>query len=340
MTTKPMWRIAAGRGGFLAKSFTTGNLVAVGFREAGDCTNIASREAMLDHFRAVYATKTEQQILILASQLWRFLNVCAIGDDIISYDPGERLYQIGHLTSKGWFDSSGEEEVLTRRSVEWRGVVARDTLSEEVKSRLIVGITVSLVAPEVAAVVLSRIGERLPTAALPSPSLPAVNDVSFTEERSDPFAGLEGVALERLKDRIGALDGYAMQDLTAALLRAMGYRTTVSARGADRGRDIIASPDGYGLVPPRIVVEVKHRAGHIGAPDVRSFLGGRHREDRGLYVSTGGFTNEARYEAERAAIPVKLMTLDDFARAISDHYDRFDEAGRTLLPLTRILWAN
>jgi len=48
-------------------------------------------------------------------------------------------------------------------------------------------------------------------------------------------------------------------DLVAGVLRAMGYRTTVSAPGADRGVDIFASPDGLGLQEPRIFVEVKHR---------------------------------------------------------------------------------
>lgn len=86
-------------------------------------------------------------------------------------------------------------------------------------------------------------------------------------------------------------------------------------------------------------VEVKHRRGQtMGAPEVRSFLGGRHKDDRGLYVSTGGFTREAYYEAERASIPVTLMTLDDLARAIMDNYEEFDTLGRSLVPLTRVYW--
>ncbi len=84
-----------------------------------------------------------------------------------------------------------------------------------------------------------------------------------------------------------------MQDLVAGILRAMGYKTLVSPAGADRGKDIIASPDGFGFEPPRIVVEVKHRNARMGSSEIRSFLGGRHKDDRGLYVSTGGFTKEA-----------------------------------------------
>ncbi len=46
---------------------------------------------------------------------------------------------------------------------------------------------------------------------------------------------------------------------------------------------------GLGFDSPRIVVEVKHRRGAIGSIETRSFVGGRHKDDKGLYVSTGGF---------------------------------------------------
>jgi restriction system protein len=69
---------------------------------------------------------------------------------------------------------------------------------------------------------------------------------------------------EFLKDRIQKLTWEEMQELVAGLLRAMGYRTRVSDPGPDRGRDVIASPDGLGLEDPRIHVEVKHRDGTMG----------------------------------------------------------------------------
>jgi restriction system protein len=117
----------------------------------------------------------------------------------------------------------------------------------------------------------------------------------------------------------------------------MGYRTTVSPRGADRGVDIFASPDGLGLEEPRIFVEVKHRPNQsMGAQDVRSFLGGRSSNDKCLYVSTGGFTKDARYEADRSNIPLRLLTLVDLRRLLVEHYENMDEEVRSLIPLRRI----
>ena len=124
-------------------------------------------------------------------------------------------------------------------------------------------------------------------------------------ETEDPFANALENSRELIKDRLSKLSWDQMQSLVAGLLRAMGYKTKVSAAGPDRGKDIIASPDGLGLEHPRIFVEVKHRKGQMGAPEIRQFIGGRHAQnDRCLFVSTGGFSTEAKIRGraiERAA---------------------------------------
>lgn len=55
-------------------------------------------------------------------------------------------------------------------------------------------------------------------------------------------------------------------------------------------------------------------------------------------MSTGGFTKEAIYEADRALMPIKLLNLDQFVRLIVDNYDNADMDTRAILPLVRIYW--
>jgi restriction system protein len=90
-----------------------------------------------------------------------------------------------------------------------------------------------------------------------TPSVEAEFDLLREEVRSKGH--------ELIKDKIQSLDPEEMEKLTAALLRAMGYQTRVSARGPDRGADVLASPDGLGLTQPRIKAEVKHRNGSMGS---------------------------------------------------------------------------
>ena len=143
---------------------------------------------------------------------------------------------------------------------------------------------------------------------------------------------------EFIKDKILELGWEEMQELVAGILRGMGYKTIVSAKGPDRGRDIIASPDGLGLSEPRIVVEVKHRKGQMGSPEIRSFTGGMRPGDKGLYISTGGYSKEAKYEAERSNNPVTLVDSDMLVNLIIQYYDKFDTEARSLVPLTKIYW--
>ena len=146
-------------------------------------------------------------------------------------------------------------------------------------------------------------------------------------------------AHELIKDRILKLDDEELEQLVAAILRAMGYKARLTQKGPDRRVDVIASPDGLGLEEPRIKAEVKHRPkSQMGSQEVRSFLGGRRQGDRALYVSTGGFSKDAGYEADRSNIPITLVNLDDLASLITTHYENFDMEGRVLIPLTRLYW--
>jgi restriction system protein len=74
----------------------------------------------------------------------------------------------------------------------------------------------------------------------------------------------------------------------------------------------------------------------MGSPQLRSFIGGRTARDRCLYISTGGFTKDARYEADRAAVPLNLLGLVDLRRLLVEYYDQLDESTRSLIPLKRI----
>lgn len=68
---------------------------------------------------------------------------------------------------------------------------------------------------------------------------------------------------------------------------------------------------------------------------IRSFVGGRRQGDRCLYVSTGGFSKEAFYEAERSTVAVRLVTLPHLRQLVVNNYDRVDAETRSLLPLKR-----
>ncbi|TAL93945.1 MAG: restriction endonuclease [Rhodanobacter sp.] len=267
-----------------------------------------------------------------ASQVWRFINDVATGDYVVTYSPANRTYMLGKVTGPSeyrpqWVDDS----MPLVRSVQWQATeIDRDLLSTPTKNSLGSTLTLFLLPDTAAAELLAA------SAGQPVKEEPESEDA--VEAAIDPLADIQSLALERIKDKVSALDWSEMQDLVAGILRAMSYKTQVSPAGPDRGKDIIASPDGFGFENPRIVVEVKHRSGQMGSQAIRSFLGGRHKDDRGLYVSTGGFSKDAFYEADRAAVPLTLWTLDNLVRALVEHYDATDAETKRLMPLKRMYW--
>ena len=322
-----MWKVNAGRGSRFAGTFVERGIVAVGLHQDTDFSTCRSREEIARLIEANHPDRTERQVSVGASQLWRFLDEVVVGDAVLVYEPENRLYHVGMIGGAAEYRPGIVPDLPVVRPVAWQGTVARDCLSTSTKNSLGAILTIFRV-PEEAEREVKRADNG---------SQPLVH-AEEPEKAADPFADIGELALERVKDRINSLSWDDMQRLVAAMLRALGYRTLISPAGPDRGKDIIASRDGFGFERPRIVVEVKHRRGQMGAQEIRSFLGGRHADDRGLYVSTGGFTRDAHYEAERASTVTHLMTLDELARTLVSQYDGLDEEGRRLLPLTKIYW--
>ena len=134
----------------------------------------------------------------------------------------------------------------------WRGQVSRDALSITARNSLGAIATLFLVPPDVAAEI-----ERLAGNGATPPVAPDASEEVLQVD--DIYRDVQNKSSEFIKDRLTKLAWEDMQELVAGLLRAMGYKTRVSPVGPDRGKDIVASPDGFGFENPRIVVEVKHR---------------------------------------------------------------------------------
>lgn len=325
-----MWMVRSGDGGRYADDARAKGVVGLGWSAIGDPNRFTSKGALIAAIKDAFPEFGEGTAASSASQLWRFRTEVKQGDRVVTFDRGKRIYHLGTIESDPVFASDEVEELSYQRKVSWlTQPVLRDELSVDARNRLGSVLTLFKVPQSVA--------KELEVISLGT-SAPALSQQPLSDDEEDPYAKIDELAVLRIADRISALDWSEMQRLVAALLRAMGYKTIISPDGPDRGKDILASPDGFGFEHPRIVVEVKHRKGQMGAPEIRSFIGGRHKDDRGLYVSTGGFSREAHYEAERSNITIKLMSLDDLSRAVIDYYEAFDNEGRALLPLSRLYW--
>jgi len=330
-----MWMVRAGKGGEDADDFIEKKVVAFSDAGLGPVPADATKANLLKHRADGLPGEKEGTRAAWASQLLRFIVEVKVGDEVAFFDRERRRYVLGKIASEYvWLPDTIEGKGHARR-VDWTDEVRRDLLSPATRNTLGSTLTIFKLTAEAEKEIRSH---RVPLGmALSAPLKPAhkgTGDETLTFITAETF----DKANEFIEDLIDSLTWQEMQELVAGLLRALGYRTTVSEPGPDRGVDVFASPDGLGLQDPRIFVEVKHRTKETASKDIRSFLGGRSKGDKCLYVSTAGFTKDAHYEADRSDVAVTLIALPKLRQLVVDFYDKLDAETRALVPLKRLYW--
>ena len=334
-----LWVVRASRSACFIHEFLERRIVSIGLSELiGEEALLLAREELIERAVALHAGRSRQHVVRQACQLARFLKDVAIGDRVAAYDAEHRLYVLGRVTSEPRFDASAAAGQPFVRSVEWTDRVFRDRLS--ISTRYSLGTTralfrlhgegveelIELAVPiEAAAAVVTP-------ARAPRPSAEETSLADLGEEIRQKAAAF-------IEDRIAKLDEQELQILVAGTLRAMGFKTRVCSFGLDRSFDVFASPDGLGLEEPRIFVKVKHRTtSAMGDLELRTFLGGRDRGARWVYVNTGGFTRDAYHEADRSGSSLTLLGLRKLQELLIEHYAAMDLEVQQLVPLTKIYW--
>jgi len=323
------WVVRAGEGGYLFDEFKKNGIVAIGWNEIGNLTNVTDPNKIKEMVKDKYPNYSAGKLAMTAAQIKHFRFDIKNDDSVVTYDPQNRIYLVGKVQGEYKFLDIIQNYGHAHK-VKWLGTVERDKLSTTTKNTLGAISTLFELPEDVRNEIFGVLEGKKPETG---------DDIEKSEEDLESLKeDMENKAREFIKDRLTRLDWEDMQELVAGVLRAMGYKTTISPKGADGGRDIFASPDGLGLEEPRIVVEVKHRQGPMGRREVASFIGGMRKGHKGLYVSTGGFSKDAKTEADRSEIPLTLVDMERLTDLVVENYDKFDTEARELIPMARIYW--
>ena len=127
---------------------------------------------------------------------------------------------------------------------------------------------------------------------------------------------------DELLDRLMGASPKAFEHLAGALLRAAGFDDVeVTGRGGDGGIDGIGTYRPSGLISFHTAFQCKRYKGSVGSSTVRDFRGSFiGRSDRGIIITTGSFTRDARDEAARpGANPVDLIDGEALCDLLKEH---------------------
>jgi len=149
---------------------------------------------------------------------------------------------------------------------------------------------------------------------------------SVTLEKSEEDAWAE------VENHLTEMPPYDFQETVAGLLEGMGHHIEwVAPPGPDGGVDIHAASGG--VSGKRIKVQVKRRRDTLSVDAIRSFRDTLREGDTGLFISTGGFTNEAAKEARQGQRHLILIDGKRFFDLWVSHYEKIPEKRRRLLPI-------
>ena len=135
-----------------------------------------------------------------------------------------------------------------------------------------------------------------------------------------------------LKELSKNLKGYDLEEFVADLLRAMGYRTTLSPHGGDGGVDITAYKD---ELPPRILVQVKSQDGDIKESVLQSLKGALREGDYGTFVTLSNYTKNARKYLDNNPI-IRGIDGSNLVDLILAHYESLSEKYQRMIPLEKV----
>lgn len=311
----------AGSRGSRAHDFESKGIAAISF---DDATGDPSGTPRDDYAAAV---KTAGGSANAAGQVWRFANDVNVGDLVVVPLGDSRELLFGEVTSGYRYDPSVLAGFPHVRDVKWGAKTSRDVLPKTVLYSL--GSLLTVFQPS------GQDELRALAAGQTPPPAPATSSDDTDSTGEDIFQDLQARAGELIDAQIVALDGYETQDLFAGILRALGYHARVSPPGPDGGWDILAARDPLFVQQPVLRVQVKARPNTASsASEVRELVGVCEEHETGIFLSTGGFTKDARLEGAKRKIT--LVALDDLRQLLLDAYDDLDQDAKALVPLRRV----
>lgn len=298
------------------------NIIAMSWKELDDLSKIEpkTREGFSKYYEKIYPGSKKMSVAQCVGQLYRFLHEVKINDYIVFPTKYNRLINIGQVKSEYYYDEK-EEHYVNKRKVKWIKSFPRTMFSQgalyEVGSFLTI-FKIKNYSNEFLDVLAGKINNT---------SLENDESVAITSE-----AIIENTKDYVIKSLSKNYKGYDLESVVADLLNAMGYKTKVSQRGGDRGKDIIAYKD---ELPPRIIVQVKSQDGDIDESTVQSLKGAMREVDYGLFVTLSDYTKNAKKYLDGMPI-IKSINGSELVDLILKYYDLMSEEFKDTIKLKKV----
>lgn len=303
--------------------FLDNNVIAIGWKDFGDCSKLEpTREAYKAHYIQSYPDGKKGAVATSAGMLYRFALEMKIGDYVVFPSKSNRKINIGVVESNFIYEPDAALYVQQRK-VKWLKHLPRTAFSQGALYELGSALSFFMLKNYADEYIQALDKSFKPAVAM------AESDETVAATAEDIVESTRDFILKELSKK---LKGYALEEFVADLLRAMGYRCTVSPQGGDSGIDITAYKD---ELPPRILVQVKSQDSDIKESTIQSLKGAMREGDYGLFVTLSNYTKNAQKYLENTPI-IRGINGTELVDLILKYYDQLSDKYRKMIPLKMV----
>jgi len=337
--TDMLWVIHISNDPDIARRARDEGFICIGWTRIGDLTPHDTPEKMKAAYERAYPEKSAGSVRASYGQVYRFAHEMQPEQPVVYPIKGGRDVLIGRISGPyEWSPDPQLREVdyCNIRRVEWLKRVPRVRFSQPALHSFGSFSSVSRAdehLDEVRAVLAEP--DQSPSSA---PDLDAAEPGGeIDESEADARVAAEEV-IQATKDYlIRRWSGTKQQfeEVVAAVFRALGYTATTQQGTRDLGVDVIAHTDPLGVEPPILKIQAKSGTSTVGAPDVKRLRGVLTPGEKGVLVSLGGFSADARHTEQNDANLI-LVDAERFVDLFLSSYEALSPEMRHRFPLQSV----
>lgn len=332
-----LWKVKAGQHGEHEAHFFEDGRIYLTWDElmSTDLSTCKDREAVRQVLRSKYADATAGRVNNWAAQIYQFISTMN-KDDYVVVPRSNRTVAVGIIQSDYQYDAKAKAPYKHYRTIKWiQEGLPRTHFGQDLLYSFGAFNTICQIQKNNAEV---RVKEIV-TKGKPGKATVAIESGDSVDDDNLPATNIEELAQDQLATFIiRKFKGHGLERLVEAILKAQGYTTYHSPKGADGGKDILAASGNLGFGEQRICVQVKSSDAPVDSPTLNQLIGTMQnvQATHGLVVAWGGFKQSLESERARQFFKVRFWDQNNLIEQIQQHYDKLDDEIKAELPLKRI----
>lgn len=332
-----IWLFRAGGEGQYENKFLSDNRVYLTWNNLNiNLNEYEDRRKLMDKLTEIYSEMKEKTLLNWVAQIYPIAHRMQIGDWVALPSKRTRTIHFGRITGEYRYDAELESPYYHYRAVEWFAKdIPRDHFDQDILYSLGAFMTVCRIQRNDAERRIREMeqnGWRVPEQTVTARILDGTDaDNAGTDLDEYIYDTITKFIVRKYK-------GHNMELLIEEILKAKGFTTYHSPKGADGGVDLLASGGVLGFGSPKICVQVKTQDAPVDRPTLDQ-LGGvmnNVNADYGLLVSWSGFNNYVMREVPKRFFKIRLWDANDVIRELFENYERLSAELRAEIPLKQI----